>query len=271
MRLRDEKADDLSNEFDGVELGPEPNIVPPGRTGERHWADRESQKQCYRCGEQGHMQATCTKPPGLSCYACGDLGHKARDCRNNSPIMSGGGNAIKEPIKLMARSVLRPQHTNAAEVRRPQNSSSAHAQVATGANAVPVQLPPTTAPAAPLQQRQPLLHHVVQMAAETAQHAMQPATSFVNNVTPLPQQSVTAAMSHMDARLDSIVCVVNDVSSCMKTLSEFVHNNMLADQASHMAGAAQNYAAAAQRGAQRGVCAVRGGVGAMRGGGVRGS
>lgn len=36
---------------------------------------------CYRCGEEGHHQATCKKEP--FCYKCGNTGHMAYNCNQN--------------------------------------------------------------------------------------------------------------------------------------------------------------------------------------------
>jgi predicted NAD-dependent protein-ADP-ribosyltransferase YbiA (DUF1768 family) len=246
MQLRDEKVAELSTEFEDIDLGPEPNIILPSRTGERRWADRGSQPRCYRCGEEGHLQATCTLPPGLRCYTCGDLGHKARDCLNNSPIMSGDGNAIKEPVSLLKRTVVRPC---LRDIRGSQQPNNVHQNVATGVNAVPVgpQVPASQqlGPLVPqLQQR-----HIFQAAAaQPPAQATQPAVAMP---PPQHQQPAATDMSRMEARLDGIVYVVADVSKCMKTLSEFVHNNMCADQTSHFA-APQSYLGATHRGMRHG-------------------
>jgi predicted NAD-dependent protein-ADP-ribosyltransferase YbiA (DUF1768 family) len=269
MRLRDEKVAELSTEFDGIDLGPEPNILLPSRTGERRWADRDSQPRCYRCGEEGHLQATCTLPPGLRCYTCGDLGHKARDCLNNSPIMSGDGNAIKEPVSLFKRTVVRPC---LRDIRGSQQPNNAHQNVATGVNAVPMGPPLATqqlgppVPQSQLQQRHifpapaagpppvPQLQqrHIFPAPTAAAQPPAQATQPAVAAMPPLQHQQLAATdMSRMDARLDGIVYVVADMSKCIKTLSEFVHNNMLADQTSHLA-APQSYLGATHHGMRHG-------------------
>ncbi|XP_052256501.1 uncharacterized protein LOC127861849 isoform X4 [Dreissena polymorpha] len=55
-------------------------------------------RECYKCGEGGHMARDCTNPPkagagggGRECYKCGEGGHMARDCTNPPKAGGGGG------------------------------------------------------------------------------------------------------------------------------------------------------------------------------------
>mmetsp|Transcript_23645 Transcript_23645/g.57055 ORF Transcript_23645/g.57055 Transcript_23645/m.57055 type:complete len:125 (+) Transcript_23645:440-814(+) len=43
--------------------------------------EKNSFRRCFNCGKPGHISADCAKPAGnKSCYNCGKEGHIAREC-----------------------------------------------------------------------------------------------------------------------------------------------------------------------------------------------
>ena len=53
---------------------------PRPRSTPSQWASRESQPECFRCGESGHLVEQCRQPNYFACWNCGNSGHKRRNC-----------------------------------------------------------------------------------------------------------------------------------------------------------------------------------------------
>jgi ribA/ribD-fused uncharacterized protein len=57
------------------------NTITTRKAPTQHWATRNEQPKCYRCGESGHLSEQCRQPNTLVCWSCGNLGHKLKHCR----------------------------------------------------------------------------------------------------------------------------------------------------------------------------------------------